>query len=57
MADLNSPSAVPEKAADIIIMDANLYKRLLKGNFFLRRSGKNIAKHSKVILLIPIDAN
>jgi hypothetical protein len=57
MADLNSPSAVPEKAADIIITDANLYKRLLKGNFFLRRSGKNIAKHSKVILLIPIDAN
>ena len=57
MADLNSPSAVPEKAADIIIMDANLYKRLLKGNFFLRRSGENITKHSKVILLIPIDAN
>ena len=57
MADLNSPSAVPEKAADIIIMDANLYKRLLKGNFFLRRSGENIIKHSKVILLIPIDAN
>ena len=57
MADLNSPSAVPEKAAYIMIIDANVYRKLLKGNFFLRRSGKNIAKHSKVILLIPIDAN
>ena len=34
MSDLNSPSAVPEKAAYIIIIDANVYRRLLKGKFF-----------------------